>query len=289
MSKASGIPFVKMEGIGNDYVYIDARKDVPRGLPKLARAMSDRHFGIGSDGLILIRKGRTKRAKHRMQMLNSDGSESEMCGNGLRCVAKYLFDRNLERATEFPIETGAGILSAKITPKRGTHVTQKIQINMGEPILRRAGIPMTGKPNAQCVNETLKVGGKTFRMTAVSMGNPHCVIFLDKPATDELVHTIGPLIENHKLFPNRTNVEFVTMKSPKHLVQRTWERGAGETLACGTGASAVCVAAVLNGISGRKVKITLLGGDLEMHWNESDNCVYKTGPAREVFHGVWTG
>lgn len=285
MSK--GLKFVKMEGIGNDYVYVDARDTVPKGLSKLARDISDRHFGVGSDGLILIRRSRLKDVKHRMQMFNSDGSESEMCGNGLRCVAKYLYDRNYEPGTEFPVETGAGVLLVQVSPRKGTHVAHRIRVNMGEPRLLRAAIPMTGEPGEMVTNEPLKVGDREFRITAVSMGNPHCVIFLPKPATDELVHTYGPLIENHKAFPNRTNVEFVYKESDKVLQQRTWERGAGETLACGTGASAVIVAGVQNAITGRKVKIKLLGGDLEMEWNDRDNCVYKTGPAREVFSGVW--
>ena len=282
------IPFVKMEGIGNDYVYVDARKKAPPSLPRLAREISDRHFGVGSDGLILIRTSRIKGVRHRMQMFNADGSEAEMCGNGLRCVAKYLFDRNLEKDTEFALETGAGVLAVKVLPKRGTHTAQKIQVNMGQPRLKRAEIPMTGPENESCLHQPLAVGGREFRITAVSMGNPHCVIFVDQPPGDDLVRGIGPLIENHELFPRRTNVEFVYRQSPTVLVQRTWERGAGETLACGTGASAVCVAAHLNGLTGRKVKIKLLGGELEMHWSEKDNCVYKTGPAREVFSGVWS-
>jgi diaminopimelate epimerase len=284
---AKGIPFTKMEGIGNDYIYVDARKSVPKALPRLARAMSDRHYGIGGDGLILIRGSRIKGVKHRMQMFNSDGSESEMCGNGLRCVAKYLYDRKLERVEEFPIETGAGVLRVKITSRNGAHRAAKIRLNMGEPRLQRGQIPMAGEPRGQVIGMPLKVAGQEFRITAVSMGNPHCVIFLPQPASKELVHGIGPLIENHELFPRRTNVEFVYKESGNVLQQRTWERGAGETLACGTGASAVCVAANLNGLTGRKVKIKLLGGDLDMHWNEKDNCVYKTGPAREVYSGVW--
>ncbi|MBK8206044.1 MAG: diaminopimelate epimerase [Planctomycetes bacterium] len=279
--------FVKMEGIGNDYVYVDARKAAPKGLSKLARAISDRHFGVGSDGLILIRTSRIKGVKHRMQMFNSDGSESEMCGNGLRCVAKYLYDRNLERKEEFSIETGAGVLHVKVTPTKGKHVAAKVQVNMGEPRLLRSQIPMAGEPEGMVVGLPLHVGGHEFAITCVSMGNPHCVIFLPEPPSKELVHGIGPLIENHEWFPRRTNVEFVYRESERVLHQRTWERGAGETLACGTGASAVCVAANLNGLAGRKVKIKLLGGDLEMHWNEKDTCVYKTGPAREVFSGVW--
>lgn len=281
-----GIPFVKMEGIGNDYVYIDARKAAPRALKKLAREISNRHFGVGSDGLILIRKSAKPGVKHRMQMFNSDGSESEMCGNGLRCVAKYLYDRKLERDSEFPIETGAGVLHVKVKGD-GKHIARRVTINMGQPRLLRREIPMTGEPDGQVIGLPLHVGGREFKVTCVSMGNPHCVIFLPEPASKELVHGIGPLIENHEWFPRRTNVEFVYRESPTVLHQRTWERGAGETLACGTGASAVCAAAHLNGLTRRKVKIKLLGGDLEMHWNEKDGCVYKTGPAREVFTGVW--
>jgi diaminopimelate epimerase len=284
---AKGIPFVKMEGIGNDYVYVDARKSVPKGLSKLAQAISDRHFGIGADGLILIRRSNLQGVKHRMQMFNSDGSESEMCGNGLRCVGKYLYDRNLERSEEFPVETGAGVLHIKVTGSNGAHKAKKIRVNMGEPRLTRAEIPMTGESKGQVIGMPLKVAGQEFRITCVSMGNPHCVIFLPQPPSKDLVHGIGSLIENHELFPRRTNVEFVYKESAKVLQQRTWERGAGETLACGTGASAVCVAANLNGLTARKVKIKLLGGDLEMHWNQKDNCVYKTGPAREVYSGVW--
>ncbi|MBX3459128.1 MAG: diaminopimelate epimerase [Planctomycetes bacterium] len=280
------MPFTKMEGIGNDYVYIDARKAAPRALNKLAREISDRHFGVGSDGLILIRKSAKPGVKHRMQMFNSDGSESEMCGNGLRCVAKYLYDRKLERDSEFPIETGAGVLHVKVKGD-SKHIARRVTINMGQPRLLRREIPLTGEPDGQVIGLPLSVGGREFKVTCVSMGNPHCVIFLPEPASKELVHGIGPLIENHEWFPRRTNVEFVYRESPTVLQQRTWERGAGETLACGTGASAVCVAANLNGLTGRKVKIKLLGGDLEMHWNEKDGCVYKTGPAREVFTGVW--
>lgn len=286
---ATGIPFTKMEGIGNDYVYVDARKSVPRGLPALARAISDRHFGVGSDGLILIRSSKLRGVRHRMQMFNSDGSESEMCGNGLRCVAKYLYDRKLERSDEFPIETGAGVLTVRVTGKGSGHTARKIRVNMGQPRLLRREIPMQGPGEEQCVGQLFEVAGRHFRITCVSMGNPHCVIFTDAMPDDDLVLRIGPMIENHPMFPRRTNVEFVWRESEKLLHQRTWERGAGETLACGTGASAVCVAANLNGLAGRKVRIKLRGGDLDMEWSAKDGCVYKTGPAREVFRGVWTG
>lgn len=286
-ARARGIAFVKMEGIGNDYVYVDARVSVPDNLPELARKVSDRHFGAGSDGLILIRRSNAPGVKHRMQMFNADGSESEMCGNGLRCVAKYLYDRGLEKSESFPIETGAGVLSVVVTPRKGTHLAEKIRVNMGKPRLTRAEIPMTGDGASRCVGEDFELEGRRFKMTCVSMGNPHCVIFLDQPPTDDWVLGLGPKLERHAMFPRRTNVEFVYKQPDGVLLQRTWERGAGETLACGTGASAVCVAANLNGLADRKVTIKLLGGELDMEWNEVDGCVYKTGPAVEVFSGVW--
>lgn len=285
------ISFVKMQGIGNDYVYVDARDRVPESLPELARAMSDRHFGIGSDGLILIRRSERPGVRHRMQMLNADGSEAEMCGNGLRCVAKFLYDRNLEEADEFPVETGAGVLTVRVFPAGSGHIAERVCVNLGKPRLTRGEIPMTGEAAARCVAEPLVVEAagvkRTFQVTCISMGNPHCVAFCDGEVDDALVHGFGPRIENHPWFPRRTNVEFVTRLSEDLLVQRTWERGAGETLACGTGAGAVCVAANLLGIASRRVNIRLLGGELQMHWDESDGCVYKTGPAVEVFTGVW--
>ena len=281
------IAFVKMEGAGNDYIYIDARKGAPRNPARLARTMSDRHFGIGADGLILIRKSARKGVKYRMQMFNADGSEGEMCGNGLRCVAKYLYDRKLETSDAFAIETGAGVLQVEISATNGARAATEIRVNLGRPQLNRGEIPVRGHANARLIDQPLKVGRREFRITCVGMGNPHCVIFLAEPADVELVQTIGPLIENHRMFPNRTNVEFVYRKSSRRLLQRTWERGSGETLACGTGAAAVCVAAHLNGLTGRKVKIELAGGTLDLHWNAADDCVYKTGPAVEVYSGVW--
>ncbi|MCC6572961.1 MAG: diaminopimelate epimerase [Planctomycetes bacterium] len=279
--------FVKMHGAGNDYIYLDARDKAPDNLPELARKMSDRHFGIGADGIILIRRSEKTGVRHRMQMLNADGSESEMCGNGIRCVAKFLYDRNYEKTETFPIETGAGVLTLAVTPKPGTHVAQKVRVNMGKPRLTRAEIPMAGDGGSKCINESFELDGRKFRITCVSMGNPHCVIFLEQPPTDDWVLGLGPKLERHAMFPRRCNIHFVYKQSPELLIQRTWERGTGETLACGTGASAVCVAASLNGLTGRKMTIRVLGGDLEMEWNEKDGCVYKTGPAEEVFSGVW--
>lgn len=279
------IPFVKMQGIGNDYVYIDATERQFDDEKGLAIAISNRNFGVGSDGLIFIKRSDQDGVNFRMQMHNADGSESEMCGNGLRCVAKFLFDRKMESSQSFPIETGAGVLTVEITPDAAGKA-EKVRINMGEPRLLRGEIPMSGPADERAVAQSVEVKGESFEYTGVSMGNPHCVIFVPS-AKDAPVHSAGPVLENHELFPNRTNVEFVEIVSPTHLIQRTWERGAGETLACGTGASAVCVAGVLTNKCERKVTIELLGGELELEWNEADNCVYKTGPAVEVFSAEW--
>lgn len=274
--------FTKMEGIGNDYVYVDCfQEKLPADIPALARKISDRHFGVGGDGLILICP--SERADARMRMFNADGSESEMCGNGLRCVAKYVYDHGISAKSPMKIETGRGVLTVDLEVRGGK--AERVRVNMGPPILEGAKIPTTFG-GSQVVEVPLTVAGRTFPVSCVSMGNPHCVVFVDK-ATDELVLGIGPKIEVDEHFPKRVNVEFVEVISRTELRQRTWERGSGETLACGTGASAVCVAGVLSGRTERKVAIHLLGGDLELEWNEVDGCVYKTGPAREVFQGDW--
>lgn len=273
-----------MHGIGNDYVYVNTFEETVRDPVQLAVQISDRHFGVGGDGLILI--GPSERgAPVRMRVFNADGSEAEMCGNGLRCVAKYVFDRTMVQETRFPIETGAGLLVVEVTPDaRGR--AERVRINMGRPRLQRREIPMRGDPEAQAVREKIEVLGRSFELTAVSMGNPHCVIFLEEDMDGFEVARYGPAIERHDFFPRRTNVEFVRRLSRGELVQRTWERGSGETLACGTGASAVCVAAHLLGLSDRKVRIHLRGGDLDLEWTE-DGFVFKTGPATEVFTGEW--
>lgn len=281
------IDFTKMQGIGNDYVYIDARAGDLPDESRLAIAMSNRNFGIGSDGLILIKKSRVPGARHRMHMYNSDGSESEMCGNGIRCVGKWLYDRGIETARQFPIETGAGILVVDIRELDAQGKASKIRINMGQPRLLREEIPMAGEPaRDRVVSVDHEAAGAKWKITAVSMGNPHCVVFVPDTSKFDLP-VIGPKFEHHPLFPRRTNTEFVQVISRTRVKQRTWERGAGETLACGTGASAVCVAGVLNGLTERRITIELLGGELELEWNEADNCVYKTGPAVEVFNGKW--
>ena len=272
--------FTKMHGAGNDYVYVNCFEERVDNPDKVAIKVSNRNFGIGSDGLILIMPSQV--ADVRMRMFNSDGSESEMCGNGIRCVAKYAFDHGIVDKKEITAETGAGILTLQLFTE-GSGKVDRVRVNMGKPRLTRAEIPMLGEPDGRVVNEPLNILHTTFQITCASMGNPHCVIFVDDVATFQ-VEKYGPLIENHELFPRRTNVEFVEIISPTEVRQRTWERGAGETLACGTGASAVCVAGVLNGVTEKKICNHLSGGDLELEWAE-DGCLYMTGPATEVFSG----
>ncbi|MEZ4600693.1 MAG: diaminopimelate epimerase [Syntrophotaleaceae bacterium] len=274
--------FAKMHGAGNDYVYVNCFETTVADPPAVARQVSNRNFGIGSDGLILIMPSQV--ADVRMRMFNSDGSESEMCGNGIRCVAKYAYDHGLVDTKEMTAETGAGILRLQLFVNDRDKV-DRVRVNMGLPRLTRGEIPMTGSPGEKVISEELKVLDRTFHITCVSMGNPHCVIFVDNVAEFPL-EKYGPIIEKHPLFPNRTNVEFVEVVSPAEVRQRTWERGAGETLACGTGSSAVTVAGVLNGRTGRKILNHLLGGDLEMEWAE-DGSVFMTGPAVQVFEGVF--
>lgn len=283
--------FTKMHGAGNDYVYVDCfTNPEPENPQQISIEISDRHKGIGADGLILICP--SDQADARMRMFNADGSEAEMCGNGIRCVAKFIYDHGICIKEKLDIETGAGILALDVFAENGK--VQTVRVNMGEPILRGSDIPTTlvGKrdgapdPEAPVVNVPITFGGHEFLATCVSMGNPHCVIFVDA-ATDEIVHGIGPQIESDPRFPARVNVEFVEMISPSEVRQRTWERGSGETMACGTGASAVCVAGVLAGRTERKLTNHLLGGTLVLEWDEATNHVYKTGPATEVFSGQW--
>ena len=279
--------FTKMHGAGNDYVYLDCfNNDTPSDPAAVSIAVSDRHTGIGSDGLILICPSTADGADAQMRMFNADGSEAEMCGNGVRCVAKYIYDHDICRKETVAIETGAGVLSIDLVVENGA-VTQA-KVDMGEPILTPAEIPTTfpAGDDGAVVSVPLEVEGHQFEATCVSMGNPHCVIFVDE-ATDELVHKIGPLIETDARFPARVNVEFVEIVSKSEVKQRTWERGSGETLACGTGASAVCVAGVLSGRTDRKITNHLLGGTLILEWDAESNHVFKTGPATEVFSGVW--
>lgn len=273
--------FTKMHGIGNDYVYVNGFEEQIDQPADIARAVSDRHFGVGSDGLILILP--STRADFRMRMFNADGSEAQMCGNGIRCLAKYVYDHGLTTRTTLQVETLAGILELQLFPKSG--VVEQVRVNMGEPRLERAQIPMHG-PAGRVLQEPLVVHGQTFEVTAVSMGNPHCVVFVDDPQTFE-VASWGPHFEHHPAFPEGVNTEFVRVIDAQTFSMRVWERGSGETLACGTGASAVAVACHLTGRTGRRVTGHLLGGSLELEWSATDNHVYMTGPAVEVFQGEW--
>jgi diaminopimelate epimerase len=279
--------FTKMHGAGNDYIYVDCfRQPTPDHPAELARRVSDRHFGIGGDGLILICPSAV--ADARMQMFNADGSEAEMCGNGVRCLAKYVYEHGLSRKDTLQIETGAGLLTLELEVVEGR--VGRVRVDMGEPILKPQEIPTTlpGNPlfeGSPVVNVDLNVGAERLQVTCVSMGNPHCVTFVDE-LTDRWVLGMGPQIEADPHFPNRVNAEFVRVISPAEVRMRVWERGTGETLACGSGACAACVAGVLAQRSGRKILAHLPGGDLELGWAD-DNHVYLTGPAVEVFSGEW--
>src|SRR5262245_6587340 len=274
--------FTKMQGCGNDYVYVDCfRHPAPADPAAVSRAISDRRMGIGSDGLILI--GPSDHADARMRMFNADGSESEMCGNGVRCVAKYVYDHGLVRKPVLRVETGRGVLTLEL--EVNSDQVRQVRVDMGEPILQADRIPTT-LPGDPPVSEKLTVGEQQFQVTCVSMGNPHCVVYVDD-LSDALVHGVGPKIERHSAFPRRTNVEFVRVNRPDDVTVRVWERGSGETLACGTGACGVAVASVLTGQAQRRITAHLPGGDLQLHWSEADNHVYMTGPAVEVFSGEW--
>ncbi len=274
--------FTKMHGAGNDYIYVNCLAEtLPEPPETLAIKIADRHFGVGGDGLILIEPSQLGDA--RMRMFNADGSESEMCGNGIRCVAKLVYDHGICRNQSLRIETGAGVLELELQIADSKVAT--VTVDMGEPQLEPSRVPTTlaAEPVIKLAHH---FGGVELEVTCVSMGNPHCVAFVPQ-ATDALVLGVGPQIEKDSHFPRRTNVEFVEVISRTELRQRTWERGSGETLACGTGASAVCVAGVLNGLAEREVLIHLLGGDLHLRWDEATNHLFMTGGATEVFSGEW--
>jgi len=287
--------FTKMHGLGNDYVYVNCFEERVEDGSALARAVSDRHRGIGGDGLILI--GPSESADVRMRIFNADGSEAEMCGNGIRCAAKYVYERRLAEAggvfsvpggVEYPaslkIETGRGVLKVGLIVDEDDKVS-RVCVNMGEPILAAKDIPVRVS-GEQVVEEPIEVVGERLWMTCVSMGNPHAVFFCGDVGAVEL-ERMGPAVEKHAVFPNRVNVHFVQVDGPGTLTMRTWERGSGITMACGTGACAVCVAGVLTGRGGRSCTIRLPGGELGLEWCEQDNCVYMMGGAEEVFEGVW--
>jgi diaminopimelate epimerase len=276
--------FTKMHGIGNDYVYVDTfAQKAPADPSRLAVAVSDRHFGVGSDGLILI--GPSERADARMRMFNADGSESEMCGNGVRCVAKYLFDHGLAPGPRVRVETGRGILSLDLEVLDGK--ARRVRVDMGTPILQASDIP-TKLPGDPPVNVTLTVCDLDLKVTAVSMGNPHAVVYVDDVEAFP-VEEVGRHLEHHPVFPRRVNAHFVQVVAPDEVKMRTWERGSGITLACGTGACAVCVAGVLTGRTRRSIRAHLPGGDLDLEWPSDGSSVFMTGPATEVFTGEWPG
>ncbi|MCR5419847.1 MAG: diaminopimelate epimerase [Lachnospiraceae bacterium] len=272
--------FTKMHGCGNDYVYINGFEEkIPADKKRdFVIHASDRHFGIGSDGVIFINP--SDMADFEMEMYNADGSRAEMCGNGIRCVAKYVFDKGMTDKTEITIESFQRIRPVTIIPKAGK--AELIRVDMGVPELKPENIPVKSRKDI-VVNEAINVLGKEYRMTCVSMGNPHAVVFMDPKELE--IEKIGPFFENHAIFPNRTNTEFVRVEDKNNVYMRVWERGTGETLACGTGCCATAVACVLNGKTDRRVTVHVLGGDIEVEWNEEDGHIYMTGPGTTVFEG----
>ena len=273
------IKFTKMQGLGNDYVYIDAINQKIENESSLAQIISNRHFGIGSDGLILICS--SEFADFKMRMFNSDGSEAEMCGNGIRCVGKFVYDKGLTNKTTLKIETLAGVKELKLNLKEGKVDT--VRVDMGEPILEAEKIPVVSSEK-MAKNLKLEIEEREFNFTCVSMGNPHAITFVENVENFE-VEKYGSKIEVNKRFPKKTNVEFIKIVNKEYIKMRVWERGAGETLACGTGACASVVAGIINNLIERKVTVELLGGILEIEWNKEDNHIYMTGPAVTVYEG----
>lgn len=273
--------FVKMQGLGNDFIIISGETALPHNAAELSQQLCNRYFGIGADGLVYILP--SEAADFRMRIINADGSEAEQCGNAIRCVAKYAYDNGLTDKEVITIETlGAGVQKVQLSVQEGK--AQTVRVDMGEPILQGLLIP-TMVDEERVIDYPIEVDGRQFRFTAVSMGNPHCVIYVDDAAEFDL-QAWGPKLEIHPMFPRRVNVEFVTVNNASHADMRVWERGAGATLACGTGACATVVASVLSGRTDRKATVSLKGGDLFIEWNEADNHVYMTGPAAEVFRGL---
>lgn len=270
-----------MQGAGNDYVYINCFEEKIEDPSALAVMISDRHFGVGSDGLILINPSEV--ADCEMEMYNADGSRGEMCGNGIRCVGKYLYDYGLTDKTEISVETLAGIKYLKLFVENGKVV--KVMVDMGSPILTPAEIPVVADGES-VVDEPILVDGQEYHMTCVSMGNPHAIVYVDDVQGLE-IEKIGPKFENHERFPNRVNTEFVKVLDRHTVEMRVWERGSGETLACGTGACATAVACILNNLTEDEVTVKLLGGNLQIQWDKEKNTIYMTGPAMVVFDGVW--
>lgn len=274
--------FTKMHGCGNDYIYVDgAREIIPaERKSEVVKFLSDRHFGIGGDGVIFINPSDV--ADFEMEMYNMDGSRSEMCGNGIRCVGKYVYDHGLTRKTSLSIVSCGKIKYLELTVEDG-RVT-KVRVNMGSPVLEAAEIPVVAS-QSPVVDTPIAVDGREYRMTCVSMGNPHAIVYVDEMIDDETMAKIGPLFEHHERFPRRVNTEFVKVLDRERVQMRVWERGTGETLACGTGACAVTVASILNGLTEDGITVELLGGNLEIFWDRKENVVYMTGPATTVFEG----
>ena len=290
------VRFTKMEGCGNDYVYISGFEYPldPARKPEIVKRLSDRHFGIGGDGVIFINPSRI--ADFEMEMWNADGTRGEMCGNGIRCVGKFVYDKGMTDKKEITVESFGKVkyLTLFTEEKDGREVVTSVRVNMGEPILEAGEVPViagTSPVVAEAIHIPLEEVGYyeesdgDYEMTCVSMGNPHAVVYID--STEQLdIETIGPLFENHERFPNRTNTEFVQIIDQEHVKMRVWERGSGETLACGTGCCAVCVAGVLNGLTAPRLQVQVLGGTLLIEWDPEENLVWMTGPATTVFEGM---
>ena len=272
--------FTKMQGLGNDYVYVNCFEEKIENPPAVARYVSDRHFGIGSDGLIMINPSEV--ADFEMEMYNADGSRGEMCGNGIRCVAKYVYDYGLTDKTQISVETLGGIKYLDLTVEDGKVVL--VKVDMGKPELKSDLIPIISE-NEKVIDEPIEVDGQVYHMTGVSMGNPHTVIYVDDVKGLDL-EKIGPKFENHERFPKRINTEFVHCIDRQTVEMRVWERGSGETLVCGTGACAVAVSSILNNLTDTQVTVKLLGGDLQIEWDREKDRVFMTGPATVVFDGV---
>lgn len=271
--------FTKMHGCGNDYVYVNGFTEKVADKPKAVVTLSDRHFGIGSDGVIFINP--SQQADFEMEMYNADGTRAEMCGNGIRCVGKYVYDHGMTDKTSITVESFGKVKYLDLTVENGKVV--KVKVNMGKPELTANDVPVVSE-HEQVIDEEIIVKGKSYRMTCVSMGNPHAVVFMDD-VEHLAIEEIGPYFENHERFPNRTNTEFVQVIDDSHVKMRVWERGTGETLACGTGCCATAVACVLNHLTGAHVTVQVLGGEIEIYWDQKENLVYMTGPAVTVFEG----
>lgn len=276
------IEFTKWQGCGNDFVLVDDRSESIKNPAELSIKMCDRHFGIGADGLILIRP--SDKADTRMRIYNTDGSEAEMCGNGIRCFARWVYELGLVPGEEFTVETGAGILVPRIIKENGK--ITGVRVDMGEPVLEAEKIPTAGFGPGRVVSKPLTVLGESYKVTCVSMGNPHCVVLWDDLSTLD-IEKLGPAFESHEAFPNRVNTEFVSVRDRSHVRMRVWERGAAVTMACGTGACATLTACVLNDCTDRQAEVELDGGKLFIEWNEKDNHIYMTGPAEEVYEGTY--